>query len=187
MKVLQGVFYPFHRFYLAAWEKLINKCGYSGAQPYWDWTLDTSSPQDFLNSPIFDTETGFGGNGAFIPGNMTNPAPGMFVGPPRDIPDRSGGGCIPNGPFKDLTAHIGPGINVSSNPHCVRRDFAPESLANNSGPAMVEAAMAFPDYGSFSRGTEFTTHPGGHWGIGGIYGAMSDKWSSRKFPQLRTR
>ena len=41
---------------------LKHKCGYTGTQPYWDWSLDT---EDFFNSKIFDPSptSGFGGNG----------------------------------------------------------------------------------------------------------------------------
>jgi tyrosinase len=41
---------------------LKDQCGYNGAQPYWNWSLDT---EDFFNSKIFDPSptSGFGGNG----------------------------------------------------------------------------------------------------------------------------
>lgn len=65
----------------------------------------------------------------------------------------------------------------------MRRDFSYGSLLNMSGPAMVEAAMALPDYGWFEYTTdESSIHPGGHWGIGGLYGTMTDKWASPADP-----
>jgi tyrosinase len=76
---------------------------------------------------------------------------------------------------------MGPGANLSYNPHCIRRDFAPITLKNNSGSASVEAAMGLDNYGWFEYTTEFSIHPGGHWGIGGLYGTMSDKWASGGF------
>ena len=34
-----GFFLPWHRLYLQTWEdELRSKCGYTGVQPYWDWT-----------------------------------------------------------------------------------------------------------------------------------------------------
>jgi tyrosinase len=44
---------------------LIYECGYNGAQPFWDWTLDDpeNNGAQFNNSPIFDPVYGFGGNG----------------------------------------------------------------------------------------------------------------------------
>jgi hypothetical protein len=43
---------------------LRNECGYTGAQPYWDYTLDTpENGGHFVSSPIFDPVYGFGGGG----------------------------------------------------------------------------------------------------------------------------
>ena len=33
------MFLPWHRYYVQYFEdSLINKCGYTGVSPYWDWT-----------------------------------------------------------------------------------------------------------------------------------------------------
>jgi tyrosinase len=165
---------------LAVYEKMIQDCGYSGGQPYWDWTLDGGSLDKFKSSPIFDTVAGFGGNGAYLPGNFSNPQPGLFVGAPWDIPDRTGGGCIPDGPFKDWMVKLGPGTNIQPNSHCVRRDFAPISFTNMTSPESVADGLSKPDYGFFSSTTEFSVHAGGHLGVGGLYGVMADQWSSRR-------
>ena len=178
----QGVFYPYHRLMMHLYEEEIQTCGWEGGIPYWDWTLDA---EDFINSPIFHKDHGFGGNGNWVPGNFTNPAPGLPVNPPWDVPDRTGGGCIQTGPFANLTTHLGPEDSVALNPHCVRRDFSPVSFANMSGPAAVKEGMSQPDHGWFDRITESSFHAGGHWGVGGLYGHMTDKWSSREFPSLR--
>jgi len=57
-----GLFFPWHRYYLQYFEDtLIQKCGYKGATPYWDWTLDA---HDMYNSPFFDnSSSGIGGWG----------------------------------------------------------------------------------------------------------------------------
>ena len=35
-----GLFLPFHRLYVHAVEKAMKeRCGYTGAFPYWDWTI----------------------------------------------------------------------------------------------------------------------------------------------------
>jgi tyrosinase len=62
---------------LAEYEKALWSCGWDPklGQPYWDWTLDAGSNATFLASPVFDKVRGFGGNGAFIPGNLSNPSP----------------------------------------------------------------------------------------------------------------
>ncbi len=159
---------------------MLQDCGYTGAQPYWDWTLDGGDNSKFAMSPIFDPTTGFGGNGAYIPGNFSNPAPGVSVTSPFDIPGRTGGGCIPNGPFANWQPNIGPGPNVNPNPHCVRRDFSPPWFNNNTNPAAVAAGQVQSTFGWLDRISEYTVHGGAHFAIGGIYGAMSDLYSSRK-------
>lgn len=75
----QGVFYPFHRFLVSLYEKELWACGWNSSlgQPYWDWTIDAQSPEYFFSSPLFDNTTGFGGNGAYIPGNFSDPEPGL--------------------------------------------------------------------------------------------------------------
>lgn len=75
----QGIFYPYHRFLLSRYEQELWECGWDRGlgQPFWDWTLDVEHDEDLLKSPVFDIETGFGGNGGWIGGNFTNPAPGM--------------------------------------------------------------------------------------------------------------
>ncbi|KAL8282405.1 hypothetical protein RB600_005723 [Gaeumannomyces tritici] len=181
-----GIFYPYHRLLLAEYEEELWGCGWDRGlgQPYWDWTLDTGSKESFLASPIFDDVAGFGGNGVFIPGNRSHPQlPGFIGGPPFDIPDRSGGGCLDSGPFSGLSSHLGPWNNTAKRegvpPHCVRRDLSYGSLSGMSGPAQVAAAMLEPDYGHFSVFSERDSfHPGGHWALGGLYGTMTDKYAS---------
>ncbi|KAK8118461.1 uncharacterized protein PG998_003087 [Apiospora kogelbergensis] len=183
-----GIFYPYHRLLLAEYEKALWSCGWdrSLGQPFWDWTLDTGSKEAFLNSPIFDTTLGFGGNGAYIPGNLSHPElPGFTVGPPNDIPDRSGGGCLADGPFAGLGTFFGPQSNVEPKAalQCVRRDFSFDSLRARASPAQVAAAMALGRYGDFEFVTDSQSyHPAGHWGVGGLYGTMTDTYASPADP-----
>ncbi|KAG5763064.1 hypothetical protein H9Q69_002440 [Fusarium xylarioides] len=163
-----GVFYPYHRLLMYSYEQELQTCGWKGGVPYWDWTLDAAGPDNntsvFVNSPIFDNKHGFGGNGAWIPGNFSNPEPGLPVNPPWDVPDRSGGDCIKSGPFAGLKSNLGSGNGTVYNPTCIRRDFAPLSFRDMSGPAAVEDGMQQSDFGHFDRLTQSTTHSGGHWG-----------------------
>ncbi|KAF9648026.1 Di-copper centre-containing protein [Thelephora ganbajun] len=47
-----GFFLPWHRYYVQFFEdSLVKKCGYKGAQPYWDWTIDA---HDVYNASIWD-------------------------------------------------------------------------------------------------------------------------------------
>ena len=185
---LQGIFYHYHRLLLSEYEKALWSCDWDRklGQPYWDWTLDTASEADFLASPVFQTVRGFGGNGPYIPGNLSHPElPGFVGGPPFDIPDRSGGGCIANGPFAGFTTLLGPqNMSTGTTPRCIRRDFSYHSLANSASPLQVEQAMLnITDFGSFELITDTTTfHPGGHWAIGGLYGTMTDTYTSPADP-----
>lgn len=166
---------------MASFEYALRKeCGYGGAQPYWDWLLDVD---DMAASPIFDPDTGFGGNGAWVPGTHARPWRTVELPLPsnHDFPDRTGGGCIPDGPFEGLFTALGPRGSVAYNPRCVRRDFCPTTFARTA--ANVHAALRMPTYGEFAASSEPNAHASGHYGIGGLYGAMTDKWSSRKcFP-----
>ncbi|KAK8091245.1 hypothetical protein PG994_000750 [Apiospora phragmitis] len=170
------------------YEKALWACGWDRTlgQPFWDWTLDTGSKEAFLNSPIFDTVLGFGGNGAYIPGNLSHPElSGFTVGPPNDIPDRSGGGCLIDNPFAGLGTYFGPQNDTSPKDAlgCVRRDFSYDSFRERASPAQVEAAMALANYGAFEFVTDSQSyHPAGHWGVGGLYGTMTDTYASPADP-----
>jgi tyrosinase len=60
---------------------LRNECNYTGAQPYWDYTLDTPEKGGhFTSSPIFDPVYGFGGGGKASPSAV--PSPPRPVTPP---------------------------------------------------------------------------------------------------------
>ncbi len=159
---------------------MLQDCGYNGAQPYWDWSLNVGSPTKFSSSPIFDPTTGFGGTGPYVPGNFSNPQPGLFVSAPFDIPGRTGGGCIPNGPFANWMPKVGPGPNVQSNPHCVRRDFSSTWFNSTANSTVISSGISQPNFGWLDRTTEYTIHGSGHFGVGGLYGTMSDLWSSSK-------
>jgi tyrosinase len=56
-----GAFLPWHRLFMRAHEYLLQtECGYNGAQPYWDETLDVD---DLASSVVFDSDYGFGSEG----------------------------------------------------------------------------------------------------------------------------
>jgi hypothetical protein len=96
---------------------LIEECNYQGAQPYWDWSLDTSeNGAKWEDSPLFDPVFGFGGNSrsGSVPGNK--PAP-----PARDVP--VAGDCIRDGLFAKYNSTFGTGFSFDSNPHCIIRNF----------------------------------------------------------------
>ncbi|KAJ1326052.1 tyrosinase [Microdochium nivale] len=103
-------FLPWHRWYLQLHENLLrDECSFKGAQPYWDWSIEGDS-KTMPKSPLFDAQTGFGGNGV-----MTgNPEPGFEW-------------CVVDGPFANTTLTLGmgyPDLNLVGNrKHCFTRIF----------------------------------------------------------------
>ncbi|KAK6530325.1 hypothetical protein TWF694_003682 [Orbilia ellipsospora] len=171
-----GHFILWHRYFLAVYENALRKqCGYAGAQPYWDWETDNASGLDMDDWPIFDSKTGFGGNGPYQDGAN-----------PFNIPNRSGGGCVPDGPFASpaFTVNIGPGTSTTYNPHCLARDFS-RTLMGWGNQTGINWVWDTPNYGWFARRIEnipdFTVpniHGSGHFGVGGALGTMGDAYNS---------
>jgi tyrosinase len=167
-----GHFLAWHRYYLAVYERMLrDECGYKGAQPYWDWTLDTPA-EKWASSPVFDPVTGFGGNGEFVESDPASPFP--------PVPGRTGGGCVKDGPFAGVAdlVHLGPQDSVTYNPQCLKRDFSPYFAGRYLAMNQTQLTLAAPDFGSFDRvvegGPSFDAsgvHGGGHYGVGGTYGS----------------
>ncbi|KAJ0164506.1 hypothetical protein CTA2_835 [Colletotrichum tanaceti] len=124
-------FFAWHRYYIATFEQRLRaQC----ALPYWEWGLDINNP---AASPVFDgSETSLGSDGEFIPHDglqLRQPFTKNII----TLKPGSGGGCLKEGPFKDMRVHIGPSalaqygtdkpFNVSSPledlPRCLKRDL----------------------------------------------------------------
>ncbi|KAF7561298.1 hypothetical protein G7046_g2846 [Stylonectria norvegica] len=176
-----GFFHAWHRVFVNQYEQdLQNLCGYKGAQPYWNWSLDSKSAEDFVASPIFDAQTGFGGNGPYI--NTTD-----LTTVKLHIPGKTGGGCVSAGPFvtKEWTINMGPGPSTAFNPRCLTRDFAPDFAITKLNQGVVDYTLAANDYYQFDIRVEggisvpeLHYHGGGHLGVGGDVGELGDVYSS---------
>jgi tyrosinase len=104
--------------------------------------------------PIFNPITGFGGNGPYIAINSADN--------PLNITDRTGGGCIQNGPFttENFMLSIGPTNNVGLvNMHCLTRDFSPDIAKTNLAQWVWDAVVSQPNYGAFARRLEASMSP----------------------------
>lgn len=130
----------------------------------------------FVNSPLWDADIGFGGNGPFIEVPADNPF---------DVPGRTGGGCVTDGAFKDMVVRIGPMNNVTGNPRCLSRDFSPYFAGEYLGVNDTQLTLSQPDFGWFDRVVEGAPsfnasgiHGGGHYGVGGTLGVMGDLYNS---------
>ncbi|KAM7201578.1 tyrosinase [Naviculisporaceae sp. PSN 640] len=177
-----GHFLPWHRLFTATYERMLrDECNYKGAQPYWDWTLDTPSSQ-FAQSPVFDPITGFGGNGPYVSSDPNNPF---------EVPGRTGGGCVQDGPFAGINdlVHLGPGDSTAYNPQCLKRDFSPYFAGRYLGMNQTLLTLSQGDFGWFNTlvegGPSFEAsgvHGGGHYGVGGTLGQMGDLFVSPADP-----
>ncbi|KAF3931414.1 Tyrosinase [Dactylella cylindrospora] len=171
-----GHFILWHRYYIATYEKTLRQlCGYNGAQPYWNWTIDNTSGLDMAKWPLFDNKTGFGGNGPYADGDN-----------PFGVPERSGGGCVPKGPFAwpKWSVNLGPGASLAYNPRCLTRDFSRPMMAWGTTD-LVNWVMNVSSYSEFAYRLEnvpvFTipnVHGAGHFGVGGALGALGDVYAS---------
>ncbi|KAK1752742.1 hypothetical protein QBC47DRAFT_349568 [Echria macrotheca] len=132
-----GQFLPFHRLFVWAHEQALqNECGYTGAQPFWDETLDVGK---FSKSIVLDPVLGFGGDG---------------TGP---------GGCIQTGPFANYVNPIGPGYPI--NDHCIDRQIA-DGASVLAAQALLDSCHNTTSFLAFWPCIEGGPHGAGHAGIG---------------------
>lgn len=105
---------------------------------------------------------------------------------PVKIPGKTGGGCVEDGPFVDMTVIFGPGPNLEANPRCLARDFAPslalEKLTADKVGWVLEAE-AFTEFDHRFQGVGIevegmTIHAGGHLSVGGDIGDIGNMYSS---------
>ncbi|TVY16268.1 Tyrosinase ustQ [Lachnellula arida] len=105
-------------------------------------------------SPVWDTETGFGGNG--------NENAGRSVGK---------GHCVTDGPFANLTVQY---FSVKREPHCLSRGFLHgEILDHRFGdrvrPQLIESLLEEPDYDAFNSRLEAGPHDAVPRGVNGDF------------------
>ncbi|KAH8588626.1 hypothetical protein B0O99DRAFT_356866 [Bisporella sp. PMI_857] len=177
-----GPFLPWHRKLLVIFEQdLRNTCGYTGALPYWNWSKDVSTEESFAKSPVFDNIYGFGSQGAYIE-DISN----FTITSALLIPGRSGGGCVTTGPFANFQISMGPGDSFAYTPHCLRRDLSGQLAKLKLSSTFISWTLNAPDFFEFDRRVQahnltlagVGVHGGGHFGVGGMIGEMSDVWSS---------
>ncbi|ORY55906.1 uncharacterized protein BCR38DRAFT_528749 [Pseudomassariella vexata] len=176
-----GSFFAWHRNFLALLENdLHTTCGYPGGIPYWNWTMDAA---DMLASPLFDPVYGFGGNGIWIENTTTFPSDWQIL---ADIPGRTGGGCITDGPFANRTVPLGPGNHTDYRPHCLHRDFSPYLLTFTGNKTKLDWVLEAEDFWNLDHRTEgialgvpnMSLHAAGHQSLGGNIGEITNMYSS---------
>ncbi|KAG5657919.1 hypothetical protein KAF25_007952 [Fusarium avenaceum] len=154
-----GVFLPWHRYAIWTFESILrDECDYTGAQPYWDWTLDNpASNGSLFKSPVLQA---FGGDGS----GTDN--------------------CVKDGPFTgNASLNIGPSESYAKNPRCLTRaitedvfdgsskweDIYPPTMSRKNHvqlQAFIDGLDFIPDEDKLSMGVS-NPHSMGHSGIGG--------------------
>jgi len=114
-----GLFLPWHRAYVADFElALRTECGYTGGQPYWDWTLDASP--NFPNATIWND----------------SPTSGL------------GGWGDPNNDFRISTGVFSKDLELAyPAPHTIRRNYTDRSFSTDPfGDGTPPAPLPFWNY-----------------------------------------
>ncbi|KAJ7093948.1 hypothetical protein B0H15DRAFT_147237 [Mycena belliarum] len=147
-----AMFLPWHRLFVQVYEDALADCGYTGPMAYWDWTLDTADP---TKAPVWDTVTGFGGNG--------DPA----IDPLKDSSSKK---CVIDGPLKGIQPAYQMGGYA---PHCLARNFNSgiafpgNMLADSYTQKVVAEINALDDYPAFRYRLEGGPHGAIHSAVGG--------------------
>lgn len=155
-------------------------CGYTGAQPYWDTIRDAQTGLNLTDYDIMSNTTGFGGNGAYVP----VPPEQNWLG----LQDRSGGGCVVDGPFREGQFNVSVYTNdlyTVTGPRCLKRDFCPTTFKEQNHPSVVTELNQKTTFTEFARRMEalpgwsqLNVHGAGHFGVGGLLGNMGDAFNS---------
>ena len=179
----QGLFFHWHRHFTWLYEQALrNECGYKGAQPYWDWSIDWRDPR---KSTVFDASpTSMGGNGQVVPNRGTIEALGLNGQPFYSEPG-TGGGCVETGPFAGLQVDLGnvafapygPDGGLGYNPHCLVRDISLLYSQNTRPQDVARTLQVQGTLGDLDTDVESETgvHFSGHRQLGGL---QLDPWSS---------
>ncbi|MCJ1357635.1 MAG: hypothetical protein MMC33_007631 [Icmadophila ericetorum] len=122
---------------------------------YWDWSMDW---MNLANSSIWNSETGFGGDG-----NLNSP---LTVG---------GGRCVTDGPFSELRPII---YNHTFTEHCLSRGFRDGNTSSRLtgapySPESIGQILREPTYKEFVRKVEYYLHNTMHQSIAGDFLAMT--------------
>ncbi|KAK1842747.1 tyrosinase central domain containing protein [Colletotrichum chrysophilum] len=136
-----AAFLPWHRMFVHTYEQTLRqKCQYGGAQPYWNWVLDS---RDLSQSPVWDSELGFGLDGG-----------------------SEGDHCVEKGPFagrRYAWRHLPEKGIAEMEPHCLSRWFRDrhsleDAIYDRISPEYVNETLNAADYSSFFKKFEAGAH-----------------------------
>lgn len=144
-----AAFLPWHRMFVHTYEQTLRqKCQYEGVQPYWNWVLDS---RDLSQSPVWDSELGFGLNGG-----------------------SEGDHCVEKGPFagrRYAWRHLPEKGIAEMEPHCLSRwfrdlnsledgenDILYRKIYDRISPEYVNETLNAAGYSSFFKKFEAGAH-----------------------------
>jgi tyrosinase len=163
-----GIFLPWHRYFVWRYESaLISECGYNGAHPYWDWSLDAEL-DSLKTSPVFDPVTGFGGDGVNVTDSVI---PGL------------NGRCVIDGPFAGLSVNFGkgppPNNTIKAEKRCLNRVLNDWTIKRMGWDKAVVPLLNYSTYDQFQNRINYGEdgygsglHPNGHSAVGGEVSAF---------------
>ncbi|KAF7716748.1 Tyrosinase central domain-containing protein [Penicillium ucsense] len=194
---LSGIFFGWHRRFVWLWEKALREeCGYQGHQPYWNWAL---SANNLSASPLFDgSDTSLSGDGE----PLENRNETITLAPTNvTIPNGSGGGCVTNGPFANITLNLpdldsAPGDVFPKNafaytPRCLTRNLNSFMAQDFTSQTDVDRLLSSPDIVTLQQYMDVSVwpelreagimgaHPAAHMQLGR---AMDDFWTAPQEP-----
>ncbi|KAI1456044.1 Di-copper centre-containing protein [Annulohypoxylon moriforme] len=141
-----GAFLPFHRYFMKVHEHVLRtECNYTGPLPYWDEPADIGN---IIGSPLFDVETGFGGNGT------------------------GAGNCVADGPFANLTLRFQADLSIDE--YCLSRYLNDRALSMAT-EENVEKCLERETYVEAWNCLEGLPHGAGH---GAVMGTMINPFTS---------
>lgn len=132
---------------------LREECGYTGYQPYWEWSHWANKP--VKSNPLYDgSHTSMSGNGRYIPGRngtiqlfpIPDPTPEKAI----FTPPGTGGGYIHDGPFANWSLHLGPvaysydkGVHVPANPQKDGLGYNPRPLIRDFNNSLLQQSASW--------------------------------------------
>lgn len=175
-----GVFLPWHRYALSLWEDALrDECGWKGGLAFWDWHQDTAEAGgDWLQSPLFDPVSGYGGNGQRLNVSTLADLVAAAIG-------GTGGGCVIDGPFQSRKLSIGPmGQMMPNKTRCLTRNFNIKMAYSSASSKSMRKILSAKSMAEFRQLAETGVHQNwetiqdgidslgsmhniGHFGIGG--------------------
>ena len=134
-------FIPWHRYYILRYENLMRKADCTFTATYWDWSLDSREPFSTGSDNVWNSDTGFGGDGADADQN-----------------------CVLDGPFrKGAWSRVRPD-NAPRGPDCVMRNF------NGKPPEEIDVlrVLNMDDFTEFELALRRELHNNVHCQVGAI-------------------